>query len=102
MSDRGGSGFLWFLTGLGIGAAIGTLYAPKSGRDTREDLRSRAEEGRDYVTERAQRARKQANEWVDRGRDILNQQRDQIKTAYDAGREAYRQATSEGEPERPL
>ncbi len=32
MSDRDGSGFLWFLAGLGIGAAVGILYAPKARR----------------------------------------------------------------------
>ncbi len=95
MSDREGNGFLWFLTGLGIGAAIGVLYAPRSGRETRESLISRAEEGRDLVRERAQRAREQANEWVDKGREVLNQQKEQFKSAYDAGRQAYREATSE-------
>ena len=97
MSDRDGSSFLWFLTGLGIGAAIGVLYAPKSGRETRETLVGRAEEGRDLVLERAQRARNQANEWVDKGREVLNQQKEQFKLAYEAGRQAYRDATAEGE-----
>ena len=98
MSDRESSGFLWFLTGLGIGAAIGVLYAPRSGRETRETLVSRAEEGRDRVVERAQRAREQANEWVDKGREMLNQQKEQFKSAYEAGRQAYREATTtEGE-----
>ena len=36
MSERDGSGFLWFLAGLGIGAAVGILYAPKSGDETRQ------------------------------------------------------------------
>ncbi|MBZ5629208.1 MAG: YtxH domain-containing protein [Acidobacteriia bacterium] len=97
MSDRDGSSFLWFLTGLGIGAAIGVLYAPKSGRETRETLVGKAEEGRELVLERAQRAREQANEWVDKGRDVLNQQKEQFKSAYEAGRQAYRQATVEDE-----
>ncbi len=98
MSDRdGGNGFLWFLTGLGIGAAIGVLYAPQSGRETRETLRSKAEEGRNLVMDRAQRAREQANEWVDKGKDVLSQQKEQFKSAYEAGRQAYREATSEGE-----
>jgi gas vesicle protein len=97
MSDRdGGGGFLWFLTGLGIGAAIGVLYAPHSGRETRETLVSKAEEGKNLVRERAQRAREQASEWVDKGRDVMNQQKEQFKSAYDAGRQAYREAT-EGE-----
>ncbi|MDQ1610049.1 MAG: hypothetical protein QOE16_2781, partial [Microbacteriaceae bacterium] len=46
MSDRNGNGFLWFLTGLGIGAAVGILYAPQSGSETREILMAKADEGR--------------------------------------------------------
>ena len=97
MSDRDSNGFLWFLAGLGIGAAIGILYAPYSGAETREVLRNKAEEGRDLVRERAQKARDQAGEWVDRGRDILSQQKEQFKSAYEAGRQAYREATTESE-----
>jgi gas vesicle protein len=97
MSDKDSSGFLWFLTGLGIGAAIGVLYAPRSGRETRETLVNRAEEGRNLVVERAQKAREQANDLVSKGRDILSQQKEQFKSAYDAGRQAYRDATTEGE-----
>ena len=41
-ADRGGFG--WFLIGLGIGAAVGVLYAPKSGQETREELASSARE----------------------------------------------------------
>ncbi|HET7183729.1 MAG TPA: YtxH domain-containing protein [Terriglobales bacterium] len=96
MSDNDGNGFLWFLTGLGIGAALGVLYAPKSGRETREVLVRQAEEGRNLVMERAQRAKEQANQWVDKGRDVISQQKEQFKSAYEAGRQAYREAT-EGE-----
>jgi len=101
MADNNGSSFLWFLTGLGVGAALGVLYAPKSGAEIRESLRGSAEGGRDFVSERAQRARQQANTWVDRGREVMNQQKEQFKTAYDAGRQAYRDVTSQGEPEQP-
>jgi len=95
MSDGNSNSFLWFLAGLGVGAMVGVLYAPRSGNETREALRSRAEEGRDYVRERARQARSQANEWVDRGRDVLNQQKDQFRAAYEAGRQAYHEATTE-------
>jgi gas vesicle protein len=98
MSDSNGNSFLWFLAGLGVGAVAGVLYAPRSGNETREALRSRAEEGREYVRDRAQVARSQAGEWVDRGRDVLNQQKDQFRAAYDAGRQAYHEATTEGAP----
>ena len=98
MSDNNSNSFLWFLAGLGVGAIAGVLYAPRSGNETREALRSKADEGRDYVRERARQARSQANEWVDRGKDALNQQTDQFRAAYDAGRQAYHQATTDDNP----
>ena len=95
MSDRDGNSFVWFLAGLGVGALVGVLYAPRSGSETREALRSRAEEGRDYMKSRAREAREQASEWVDRGRDVVSQQKDQFRAAYEAGRQAYQEATTE-------
>jgi gas vesicle protein len=101
-SCSGGTGFLWFLAGMGIGTAVGVLFAPKSGRETRDSLMSAAEEGRAQVTERARRVQEQAQQWADRGKDVLNQQRDNIRSAFEAGRQAYREATQEpGEPSTP-
>jgi gas vesicle protein len=96
MSDNdGGSGFLWFLAGLGIGAAVGILYAPKSGGELRAQLREVAEDSGNVVRERARQAREQAGSWAEKGRDYLSQQKDQIRSAVEAGRNAYREATSE-------
>lgn len=95
MSDRDGNSFVWFVAGLGLGALVGVLYAPRSGSETREVLRARAEEGRDYVRNRAEEARQQANQWADRGRDVLNQQKEQFRAAYEAGRQAYQERTTE-------
>lgn len=94
MSDRDGGSVLWFLAGLGIGAVAGILYAPRSGSETREALRSKAEEGRELVRQRAREAREQATEWTDRGREMLNQQKEQFRSAYEAGRQAYHEATA--------
>src|SRR6202008_642848 len=85
MADRDGNTFLWFLAGLGVGAVVGVLYAPRSGNETRDVLRAKAEEVREYVRGRARQAREQASDWVERGKDVLNQQKDQFKAAYDAG-----------------
>lgn len=95
MSDRDGNSFVWFLAGLGLGALAGVLYAPRSGSETREVIRARAEEGREYVKNRAREAREQASAWADRGRDVVNQQKDQFRAAYEAGRQAYHEATSD-------
>ena len=97
MSERGsGGGILWFLTGLGIGAVVGILYAPQSGSETREILMSKAEEGRDFVRQRAKEARTQAEQWAEKGKQVYNEQRDQIRSAVDAGRQAYREKTTAG------
>jgi gas vesicle protein len=96
MSDHdGGNSFVWFLAGLGLGALAGVLYAPRSGSETREVLRSRAEESRDYVRNRAREAREQASQWADKGRDVVSQQKEQFRAAYEAGRQAYHEATAE-------
>jgi len=92
MADNDSNSFLWFLAGLGIGAAVGVLYAPRSGRQTREALVEGAEEGRDYVVTRGRKAREQVNEWVERGRDTLGKQKEQLNAAVEAGRQAYREA----------
>jgi hypothetical protein len=44
---------------------------------------------------RAREARSQASEWVDRGRDVVSQQKEQFRAAYEAGRQAYQEATTE-------
>jgi gas vesicle protein len=95
MSDRDGNSFVWFLAGLGLGALAGVLYAPRSGSETREVLRARAEEGRDYMRNRAREAREQASQWADRGREAMNQQKEQFRAAYEAGRQAYQEHTAE-------
>ncbi len=102
MADRNGNTFLWFLLGLGVGAAVGVLYAPRSGRETREAILKGAEQGTDKIKERARQAREQATQFVDKGRDMLRQQKEQFRSAVEAGRQAYRDATTEGEPGKNL
>jgi gas vesicle protein len=86
---------MWFLAGLGFGALMGVLYAPRSGRETREAIMNSAQEGRDYLKDRGREARDTMNEWVDRGKEVVGRQKESISNAIDAGRQAFREA-SEG------
>ena len=98
MAEREGNSFLWFLAGLGVGAVVGVLYAPRSGDEMRDVIRSKAQEGGERVRQQARRAREQASDWVDRGRDVLNQQKEQFRNAYEAGKQAYNETTAAEPP----
>ncbi|MGH9492885.1 MAG: YtxH domain-containing protein [Terriglobales bacterium] len=87
---------VWFLAGIGVGALLGVLYAPRSGRETRQALREKAEEGRDYVITRGRQAKEQAQQWAEKGRESLGKHKESLSAALDAGVQAYREATGEG------
>jgi gas vesicle protein len=116
-------GLAWFLAGLGVGALVGILYAPKSGRETREDLATGAREGTEYLKARTRQAaeevsaivdkgkeqvteyvergkeavdrgRAQWEEFVERGKSLVSEQSTRVASAMDAGRQAYHSTTS--------
>jgi gas vesicle protein len=72
------------------------LYAPRSGRETRQALRDKAEEGREFVVTRGRQAKDQAQQWAEKGRESLGKHKESLSTAIDAGVQAYREATGEG------
>ena len=83
-SDEGagaGSILLAFLLGAVSGAAVALLYAPATGRETRE-----------FIGDKAAEARAKAAEAAAKGRDALNQGRETLTTAIERGRDAYEQA----------
>ena len=90
MADNVGSKVSFFLVGLGIGALVGILFAPKSGEETREYLTSKADEGRDYAQKKARELRERAEDLIERSKEIMAKQKDAISTAVDAGKETYK------------
>ena len=84
--------FSYFFLGLGLGVALGVLFAPKSGEETREFIKDKADEGREFLKRRSGEFREQASDLVDRGKQAVNRQRDQVAAAVEAGRQAYREA----------
>jgi gas vesicle protein len=123
MATENQQAFGWFLAGLGLGALVGILYAPKSGRETREDILTTAKDGTEYVrvrarevvdqagqlvdtgkvkaTEYVQRGRQvvdqgraQWEEFVDKGKGLINDQTVKVTAAVDAGKHAYQTTTA--------
>jgi gas vesicle protein len=121
-----GSSFGWFLAGLGIGAALGVLFAPKPGRETREELAEGMREGGEYLRQQSrvaaeqlnnlvatgkeqmsdyvekgrkivERGRGQMGEYVDLGKQKMSEHADRVAAAIDAGKQAYQSTTGSGE-----
>ena len=94
MADNVGSKVSYFLVGLGVGALIGVLFAPKSGEETRAYLSNRADEGKDYAQRKARELRERADELIERSKDVAVRKRDSLSAAVEAGREAYLRESS--------
>jgi len=89
MPDNVGSKVSLFLVGLGIGALVGILFAPKSGEETRDFLAQKADEGREYAQRKARELRERAEDLVERSKSAASRQKESLSAAVDAGRDAY-------------
>jgi gas vesicle protein len=84
----------YFFLGLGLGVAVGVLFAPKSGNETRQFLRSKAEEGGEYVKQQADTIKETAAEALERSKQTIQKHKDNLASAVEAGKQAYREATA--------
>lgn len=90
MENNVGAKFLYFLTGVSIGALVGVLFAPHSGEKTRGLIADQAGESRKYLFQKGTDLREQAADYVERGKGVLADQRDHLVAAVVAGKQAYR------------
>jgi gas vesicle protein len=81
-SNRGGgagTALTFLLIGLGAGAVLGLLYAPKPGKQMRKDLKRRYEDARDTFDDWKEEARDLAEEAVERGAEIADEVRERVR-----------------------
>jgi gas vesicle protein len=71
--------------GLGVGALVGVLLAPKSGEETRDDIV-------DGVTDGIEEIRSRSAKVADSARRSVNEAKERLDDAMEAGTEAYRVA----------
>ena len=95
-NDNGVSGLGWFLAGLGVGALVGVLYAPKSGRETREDLAASAQDAKERAVVLAQQAKDRASDLAEQGKQQVGDYVDRGKEYYDRGRTQWSQYVEKG------
>jgi gas vesicle protein len=85
--------FTYFGLGAAAGAAVGVLFASRPGSETREYLRSKAENGADYVTVRASDVRDAASQVIERGKKAVKHQTENLTAAVDASIQTYQEAS---------
>ena len=82
----------YFFLGLGLGVAVGLLFAPQSGEETRDLLKSKADDAKDKLKQTSDDLRDQATSAVNRSKEQISRHRDNLTAAVDAGKQAYREA----------
>jgi gas vesicle protein len=92
MRDEGyssGSVLLSFLLGGVVGAGLALLFAPQSGRETRQQIKDLTDDVKDKTTEYVKQAKEKAASIVDDGKEYYDEKKSILKSAVDAGKEAY-------------
>ena len=84
--SNGGSGFSWFLAGLGLGSLLGVLYAPRPGQQTREELIAGALGATDTVKQRSREAQRTAGQYVEQGKSQYSGYKSQLGEYVERGK----------------
>ena len=67
-----GNNVAWFLTGAFIVAAVAILYAPKSGKETRQFLADKVQQSKDAVAESSNNIVEASKDMFERGRQLVD------------------------------
>jgi gas vesicle protein len=84
--DDGNNRIAWFLTGAAIGLTAAFLYAPKSGKETRQFITDKSQQGKQAVTESTKEIFDTSRDLFDRGRKLVEDAAD----LFDRGRRLMR------------
>jgi len=79
---------LAFVTGGLVGAAVALMLAPKSGRNSREQVRGYARRAEEQVQELAEKATDLMDQAVDKGHEFVQEKKMVLAEAVEAGRTA--------------
>jgi gas vesicle protein len=94
---EGGSSFGSFLWGAALGAGLALLLAPRSGQDTRNEIRDGVKRLRDRAEDAVRSAQDGVTGRIDNVRSEVKGRVDAARDAFEAGRRAARETRQEYE-----
>jgi gas vesicle protein len=77
-----------FAVGLGVGAAVALLFAPKAGEELRNDITEGVNEGVNHIRSTGKELKRKVQRLADTAQDQV----DRVQDAIDAGENAYSHA----------
>ncbi len=83
-----GSVGLAFLLGSAVGAGLAMLLTPKSGPETREQIREQAMAVRAEAMKVADDVRERAEELLEKSKELVEHKKALLESAFEAGKEA--------------
>ena len=81
-----------FLAGLGTGLALGVLFAPGSGEETRMYLADSARQGLDKAKTKGEEFSRRAQDVVTRGKEAVTRGKETVSESMDAAKQSAKQA----------
>lgn len=89
MSEHRGGTLLTLLIGGAIGAGLALLLAPDSGPALRQRIRGSVDDAGEWATDTFDEARDKVTEGTDKVKRIATDKKDDVVSAYEAGKEAF-------------
>jgi len=77
-SGVAGTAMAFLLLGVGVGIFVGMMYAPKTGKQMRKDLRRKMDDARETIDDWKDQAREVAEEAMERGADLADDLRERV------------------------
>jgi gas vesicle protein len=97
--DNGANKLTYFLIGFGLGAVVALLFAPKSGKELREDIAETTRRGYSKGREWAETGRERASGLLEDAKESVSRGKERVSATLEAAKQGYREAKHKAEAE---
>ena len=87
--NNSGEVILAFILGGLIGVAVGMLYAPKSGKETRKKLKDLGEDLAEQFGDMGEEVKNKTKQMVNEGKEKIISSKERLEDVFEAGKKAF-------------